>query len=613
MKIVLSLALILLVGLFGLLALEDLEGVDVDRSPAGLRPVPAEQFIHVEKLRLSSFKPKNLFLISNTEAYSQIVIENDLPEAVDLDLNLKCDQPFQMGLDPIAPKILERNFNGKFVNAYPFQLKNKKTAAFLLNRKIQSCELSYQKTQGSDAPSMVDIHSESLDFPFLKNLIQSTDSCQVDYALPQLFCPRTAEKLETLETPESGFIAKTEMLLGQKLDPSFISNQNPYAEIDFSKAPKLDAIYIATLVYRADFYGTVLARLLKFHADRGTLVHLVTTSYMMLDKDKALLQKLAADNGNFRLQEFKYYDANYNLIRPFRYVISHYRDMHIKLFITLGKNKNDNAVVLGGRNIHDGFLFTTRPDYSKYPDLVQYGTDDDFVHWNDFEMKITSVDVAQATAAHLLKFLNRDTMTQDMLPFYKDPTVASDPPKARGQTELRHFISLPYNDSRTLENLYISLIDQAQQTIRISSPYLRPTDKIFAALERAVDRKVDIVIQTRVSLIGDTQAWLYEEVNKESINKLYDKVKIYEWKQNSILHSKFILVDGQTAFIGSVNLSRRSFVHDVENGFIIKDRAFIAKMDTIFNSYIAKSDLISKKEDRKFWPSMVIRVLKNQF
>ncbi len=333
---------------------------------------------------------------------------------------------------------------------------------------------------------------------------------------------------------------------------------------------------------------------------------------MLLEKDKNLLFTLASQNPNIRLQEYKYFDTGHRLTRPFRFIDNKYRDMHIKLLITLSDNEERNSVIFGGRNIHDGFLFKVKPDYSKYSSLIQYGQDDDFVHWNDFEMKVTSKDIAEATASHLLKFLNRDTATQSLLDF-QDPADNKSSAMPTYENSFRHFISVPFNDDHALEKLYLSLIDSASKTIHISSPYLRPTDKILQALERAAARNVEIKIQTRIELIGDTQAWLYEEVNKESINKLYQKVSLFQWKENSILHSKFILVDGKLGFIGSVNLSRRSFIQDIENGFLIRSELIIGKMEDLFSTYLAKSKKITEAEKRKFLPSLLIQILKNQF
>jgi cardiolipin synthase A/B len=595
------------------------------RDPAAIsNKKTIENFIHIEHLRITDFKADHFFLISNTESSSQLVITNEIPDQnINLNLELTCDQNFQFGQPTPSSKISDRDLSGlekkNSINKYRFQLKNQKGALFLLNTFTKNCTLIYQNDVDQNQTSNMKIIAEAQAFPFLKNLVTFQDNCSTATSnsffekqnLNQLSCAHALDQFQTLETPESGFIAKTEMLLGYKLSSEFIQNQNPYAELDFSKAPKLKAIYLASLVYRADFYGNVMARLLKFHAERGTLVHLVTTGYMMLDKDKKLLRNLASSNGNFRLQEFKYFDPQAFSLNPLRYVDNKYRDMHIKLLITLAEDEKNNSVVFGGRNIHDGFLFKTKPDYSKQPELVQYGTEDDYVHWNDFEMKITSKTVAENTAAHLLKFLNRDTTTETVIPFTASEKNAAITQNSENQ--IRHIISLPYNDQNALEKLYVSLIDSAESKIQISSPYLRPTDQILAALQRAAERHIDITIQTRVSLQGDTQAWLYEEVNKESINKLYQVAKIYEWKENSILHSKFILVDGKLAFIGSVNLSRRSFVQDVENGYLIQSPDAVAKMDVIFKSYLEKSKQITQAESRKFFPSLLIGIFKDQF
>lgn len=597
---------VLCLGVFAVVA----DYVDLNYSSSKNREpsstVSVEKFIHLEKIHLTDFDNRT-FLISNAKSFSQIQIINEMKSPVDVVLT--CDQNIAKGRSSWSADINSRTFQTGNTRSYAVRLRESENTDFLLGKDVRACELSYQDVRTPAQKTVITLHSELMDFPWLGSFINYRDECDVrSLKLPQLSCIHDGARVETLETPETGFQAKVEMLLGQKPDAAFIANQNPYATLDFSKAPKLKAIFLASLVYRHDFYGTVMARLLKYHAERGTVVYLMTTGYMMLDKDKALLYDLAK-TGNFRLQEFKYHDPKHNLTLPFRYIDDKYRDMHIKLLVTLADDDAHNAIVAGGRNIHDGFLFKTKPDLSKFPELVQYGKDDDFVHWNDFEMKISSKELAQVTAAQLLRFWNRDTMTQILEDFFSPGTTAP----SQGEHQFRHFISLPYSDNHALEDVYVSLIDNARTSIRISSPYLRPTSKIMDALKRAADRKIDIVIQTRVSLEGDTQAWLYEEVNKESINALYDKMKIYEWKQNSILHSKFILVDGQVAFVGSVNLSRRSFVQDVENGFLIRDPEYVAHMTTIFNSYLTHSAQITERLSRKPFPSVMIKLLQNQF
>ncbi len=570
-----------------------------DKNQSSLSP---QSFVVDDHLRLFNFNEDKFFYLSNTLVSSKLIIHQYIPGEKSVSVKLVCDNEIQ--------KIKEKiDYN--------------KEISIILPPNIKNCDLEYFG-EVSGKKGLVKIVNETLAFPIISELqinrnIGSLGNDESPLPIQKFF---TSDKLnnttgnievgdyQTLESPESGFIAKMHALIGYDLDPDFIKNQNPYANIDFSRAPKLDAIFVSTLVYRADFYGTVLTRALKYHAENGALIHIATTGYMMLEKDKKLLEPLASQYGNLRLQEFIYKDTGSVLTRFSRAVNTKYRDMHVKMFVTVSKESpQNNIVIFGGRNIHDGFLFKTKPDHSKYPELVNYGVDEDFVHWNDFEMKLVSAEASENVYAHLLKFWHRDSRTQIMDEAH---SVTSGTLEVE-RSSFRHMISIPYNDGSSLEKFFVQLIDNSSKSIKISSPYLRPTREISKALERATVRGVSVTIQTRINLEGDTQAWLYSEVNKESINRFYKKIKIYEWKENSILHSKFILIDDKVAFIGSVNLSRRSFIQDVENGFLIQSEGVVKKMNTIFDGYLTHSQLIDGHQARKILPSIFIYFFKNQF
>jgi phosphatidylserine/phosphatidylglycerophosphate/cardiolipin synthase-like enzyme len=571
---------------------------------ASVRPSRAQDFVKLERVYLRDFKP-HTFLISNHRSTSQILITNEISRQ-NLVVSIRCDKKIRGSFPSIIRSTdLQHDLNLRpLVEEIDLPLASGKSISFALSADVKNCTIHYQHPLVADLNAQIELKRDTDAFPWLVDFLNYQDTGD-----------QKIEAFDFLETPESGILAKAEILLGQKLDPQFIRNQNPFAPLDFSKAPHLRAIFLSTLVYRADFYGNLMARLLKYHAEHGTLVHVITTEYMMLDKDRELLHGLASQQQNFRLDEFRYYDPDNPLTKPLRYIDSKYRDMHIKLFVTLSDEESQNCVIFGGRNIHDGFVFKTVPDYRKMPELVQYGTkklpygnEDDFVHWNDLEAKLISKPLAEAVFAQLVRFWNRDSYTQTVEDFYKSPKNMG-----FGAGDIKSVISVPYEDGYALENLYISLIDGAQKSIKLSSPYLRPTKKILQAIERAAQRKVDITIQTRVELEGDTQAWLYEEVNKESINLLYNKAKIYKWTEDSILHSKFIIIDNKIVFMGSVNLSRRSFIQDIENGFIIRNESFARELNRIIGSYVEKSQKITAPITRKVHSTIVIDLLENQF
>lgn len=503
---------------------------------------------------------------------------------------------------------------------------------------VKSCDLKLQVTDYYNKISYLGVRlvQEFSHFAFLPSLTYRKENCNYvgtpltgeniffSNSYQNITCAMNADSIETLETPESGFKAKVETLLGQAIPEDFITNANPEAALDFSKAPKFKAIFLASLVYRSDFYGSVMSRLLKFHADRGTLVYIIVTGYMQSDEDHRRLQKLSRDNPNIRLQEYQYHAVRGGIHALGEKINELHRDMHIKMFVTLSDHADaENVVVTGGRNIHDGFLFDSKPDYARSPLIAMYAKEN-FVHWSDFEIKVTSRSTAETMFAHLLTFWNRETQSekinfidskQGLLPnavlqTQMNKTIDIEKNSLNFSTPLlRHVISIPFNDEEALEQIYVDMIDQAQNTIQFSSPYLRPTQKIANALMRAIQRNVAVTIQTRINLEGDTLPWLYSEMNKGSINQFYDKVELYEWKEKSILHSKFILIDGRFGFIGSVNVSQRSFIHDIESGFIIYNPEFIQHMAKIFAGYNQKSQRIVEEQKRNYLVVLLLKII----
>ena len=512
---------------------------------------------------------------------------------------------------------------GKSVGS--LKLKKGKTKEVRITKGTNDCTIMLGKDKG------IRLLNDESAFPLLKEYHQREESCFyegmigspiqkffVNNDYPMMTCAHSAEKIDILSDSEDGLLVKIESLLGYKPDVSFIRNQNPYADLDFSKAPKLDAIFVSTLLYRHDFTGTVIARLLKFHAERGALINIVGTGYMHEEKDKALLKELSKIGPNVRIQEYKYHDPNGVFSNVVHGLTNYLRDMHVKMFVTLSStNPDNNVLIMGGRNIHDGFVFSKKPDFSKYPELDQVDQNAPYAYWNDLEIKVTSTALAKSVYAHLLRFWNRDLVTQEMAPIRRpkesSDLIASEEVLHSEKTMMRHIISLPFADDHALEKMYVDMIDKASTSIKLSSPYLRPTKAIMDAFERAIARKVDITIQTRIDLQGDTQAWLYEETNKAAINSLFEKVKIYEWTESSILHTKLLIVDDSFAFFGSVNLSRRSFIQDVENGFLIHDKNFVGKLTDIFTGYNKRSKQIEQKQKRKFWVSLIMTLIQNQF
>lgn len=556
---------------------------------------------------------------------STFLVSNSVRDGLVL---IKPSKSFEAALD-CDGKVSVKNkaLFGKNSNGEQLDLILNKDAILSMPTNVSKCVLTYWEQTDPSEVGIVTLKKDEDRFEFLKEYNNWSESCNynsngvsgiqtqlLSNEWPMMGCAHPFNKMDILEDSEDSFLQKMEALLGYKPSSDFIKNQNPYAELDFSKAPKFDAIFLATLLYRRDFSGTVLARILKHHANKGTLVNIIGTGYMHGEKDKALLKELAKHK-NIRVQEYKYHSPSPWPKLPGQYISNYLRDFHMKMLVGISKDiEKNNFFITGGRNVHDGFVFSSKPDFSKYPELNQFDAETPYAYWKDLEIKVESKQLSESIYAHMLKFWNRGIQNQHVMDISNARTLISAKEVIGSKTPMaRHFLSVPFNDDHALEKLYIDLLDSAQENIKLSTPYLRPTRKLMKAIERAVDRGVDISIQTRIDLAGDTAAWLYEETNKAAINKLFERVKLYEWTQRSILHTKLITIDNKVAFFGSVNVSRRSFVQDIEHGLLINGESAVKRFNNLFEEYTAKSRVIDEKQSRKFWASMVIAILPNQF
>ena len=162
---------------------------------------------------------------------------------------------------------------------------------------------------------------------------------------------------------------------------------------------------------------------------------------------------------------------------------------------------------------------------------------------------------------------------------------------------MRHLLSLPYFDGYQLEKFYIQMIDAARSDIAITTPYFRPSVAISEAFDRAAARGVKIQVITRIHLAGDGVPQIAEDVNKQGINRLLRNVDIYEWTDDkSILHAKLFVVDKKLAFVSSVNLNRRSFLHDVESGVLVLHEKSALELRAHVMNFIRHGRRITKEE-----------------
>jgi len=125
----------------------------------------------------------------------------------------------------------------------------------------------------------------------------------------------------------------------------------------------------------------------------------------------------------------------------------------------------------------------------------------------------------------------------------------------------------------------VALMDACKYEIIIQNPYVVLTDAANAALQRANDRGVKVVIQTNSPMSSDsllTQAMFVGDW--KGILQRMPHVEIYAYKLSSKLHSKTFVFDRKVAVIGTYNMDAVSEQINSEIVAAVKSSSFATRV-----------------------------------
>ncbi|GMA35067.1 phospholipase D-like domain-containing protein [Demequina litorisediminis] len=130
----------------------------------------------------------------------------------------------------------------------------------------------------------------------------------------------------------------------------------------------------------------------------------------------------------------------------------------------------------------------------------------------------------------------------------------------------------------------------AKTDIVIVNPYFVPSEALLEAIVSAAHRGV------RVSMINSEamDQWMIGYAQRSYYGVLLEAgVEIYLYKAPTLLHSKYIVVDGEVAIVGSSNMDMRSFELNSELSLISYDEAVAKQMTAITATYQAASNRLT--------------------
>ncbi|MBO7676472.1 MAG: cardiolipin synthase, partial [Erysipelotrichaceae bacterium] len=254
----------------------------------------------------------------------------------------------------------------------------------------------------------------------------------------------------------------------------------------------------------------------------------------------------------------------FNRINPYLNIIINHRD-HRKIMVIDGK-----VAFSGGVNLAD--------EYINY--IERFGK------WKDNIIMIKG----EAVWSFTVMFLTHWNAIRDTDTDFEKFTVRTNSRKSDGY--IAPYGETPLDKENSSQNIYLNILNQAQDYCYIYTPYLIIDTEMINALILCAKRGVDI----RIITPGIPDKKVVFSITRSYYRQLVEGgVKIFEYTPGFV-HSKVFVSDDILATVGTVNLDYRSLYLHFENGAYIFGSEKIAEIRDDLVGAMEEGHEVSLKE-----------------
>ena len=219
---------------------------------------------------------------------------------------------------------------------------------------------------------------------------------------------------------------------------------------------------------------------------------------------------------------------------------------------------------IGGFNVGDEYL----------------GLDKKFGYWRDTHFRITGKAVNHIQGKFVLDWHqagNKNPGEWGEYAFSQEPT--------QGTSPVQIVSSGPDSVTEHLKNMYIKLILSAKKSVYIQTPYFIPDNSFMDACKIALLSGVDVRIMIPCKPDHPFVYWATWAYAGDLID-YGAKILLYE---NGFLHAKTMVVDGEVACVGTMNIDSRSFHLNFEVSAVVYDEKVAQQLQGLFFEDMEKS------------------------
>jgi cardiolipin synthase len=244
------------------------------------------------------------------------------------------------------------------------------------------------------------------------------------------------------------------------------------------------------------------------------------------------------------------------------------------LFVRIDLRLHRKIVVIDGTIAYTGSLNLVDPQFFKQRSGVG--------EWIDAMVRVTGPAVKLLELVFVWDWLIETGETLEGL----IPDNADDMPAPAGQAIAQILPSGPGYRSGTIQQLLLTAIYSAQRELIMTTPYFVPDEAFIGALQAAAQRGVDVILIVPYRIDSILVRYASRAYNDDL---LHSGVRIMRFR-GGLLHTKSVVVDGETTLFGTVNLDIRSLRLNFEVTMIAYDAAFGSEVRDLQLRYASQSE-----------------------
>lgn len=253
------------------------------------------------------------------------------------------------------------------------------------------------------------------------------------------------------------------------------------------------------------------------------------------------------------------------------------------LFVRADLRLHRKIVVIDGTVAFTGSLNMVDPRFFKQGSGVG--------EWVDAMVRVTGPSVKLLELVFVWDWLIETGETLESL----IPASEADLPHAAGKAVAQVVPSGPGYPGDTIAQVLLTAIYGARRELIMTTPYFVPDEPMIGALQAAARRGVEVTLIVPERIDSVLVRYASRAYNDDLLSA---GVRILRFR-GGLLHTKSVVVDGETTLFGTVNLDLRSLRLNFEVTMLAYDARFGAAVRDLQQGYAAQSEPIDLQRWRQ--------------